>query len=91
MVCFTELITKVFEWIAAPVCAWVDGWVHRCGEKQEKSRESSAGVRVGWWVGSQVFLGLPASALGSQSAPLPIERSPPRRSGRWGGGQLINN
>ena len=42
----------------------------------EKSRECSAGVRVGWWVGSQVLLGLPASAMGSQSAPLPMERTP---------------
>ena len=34
-----QLIAKVFEWNAAPVCAWVDGWVHnRRGEKQGMQR-----------------------------------------------------
>ena len=34
-----QLIAKVFESNAAPVCAWVDGWVHnRCGEEEGMQR-----------------------------------------------------
>ena len=80
-----QLIAKVFEWNAAPVCAWVDGWVHRCGEKQGMQRRCARGLVGGFtgapWAPSQ-RLGLPVSSP-SHGA------DPPRSSGRWGG-QLIH-